>query len=239
MKLFKGLFLVLFCLIFSWGSAQTFQDTEAVNDTATADFKYREDQFYFNITYNLLNDLPDDVKLRGFSGGARFGFLRDMPINEKRTLAIAVGGGLGFNRYGNTLSISEDGGQNTVFTVLSEEANFESNRFSVYHIEAPVEFRWRSSTPTQYKFYRIHTGVIFYYAYWNRATFVQDGTRFKLVGVDAFKPFQMEAFLLLGYNTINFYASYGITPFFDSSAQLNEQVINFRPLKLGISFYFL
>ena len=220
-------------------SAQTPADAEAVNDSVAVDFKYREDQFYFNFTYNLISDVPGEVSIRGFSGGMRFGFVRDMPINAKRTLSIGLGAGLGFNRYGNTLVISENDQAATVFSVVDEEANVESNRFSVYHVEAPLEFRWRSSTATEYKFYRIHTGLIFSYAYWNRATFVQDGERIKLNNVEPFKPFQTEVFLLLGYNTINFYAAYNFTPFFDSDAKLSETVVNFRPIKLGISFYFL
>lgn len=239
MKFPKGLLLVLFCFSFGWTLAQSTEEQDPVNDSIPVDQKYREDQFYFGLTYNLLADAPSDVKIRGFSGGARFGFIRDMPVNESRTLAIGLGAGLGFNRYGNTLSISEDSAQNTTFQVLDEDTNFESNRFSVYHVEVPLEFRWRSSTPQEFKFYRIHTGLIFSYAYWNRATFVQDGTRFKLENVEEFNPFQTEVFLLLGYNTINFYASYNFTAFFDQDAMLEEQIINFRPIKLGITFYFL
>ncbi|WP_374957286.1 outer membrane beta-barrel protein [Gilvibacter sp.] len=220
-------------------SGQDLGQTEAVKDSVPVDEKYREDQFYFGLTYNLLTDTPANVKIRGFSGGARFGFVRDMPINAQRTLAIGLGAGLGFNRYGNTLSIAEDANDQLVLQVLDEETNFESNRFSVYHVEVPLELRWRSSTPTEFKFYRVHTGVIFSYAYWNRATFVQDGTRFTFDNLAQFNPFQAEAFLLLGYNTINFYAAYNFTAFFDSEAKLAEEPVNFRPLKLGILFYFL
>lgn len=232
-------FLLIFLLSCGWTMAQSTTEQQPVNDSIPIDPKYREDQFYTSLTYNLLTDVPPDVKIRGFSGGLRFGFIRDMPFNKTRTLAIGAGLGLGFNRYGNTLSISEDNNQNTTFQVLSEETNFESNRFSVYHVEVPLEFRWRSSTSTEFKFYRVHAGLIFSYAYWNRATFVQDGQKFKLEGVEQFNPFQTEVFILLGYNTINFHASYNFTAFFDQEATLDERLINFRPVKLGISFYFL
>ena len=233
--LFFGLFLISSSLSFG----QSLDDAETVKDSVPLDEKYREDQFYFGVTYNLLTDTPPDVKIRGFTGGARLGFVRDMPINSKRTLSIGLGAGLGFNRYGNTLAISEDDNNQLQFQVLNEETNFESNRFSVYHVEVPLEFRWRSSSPKEFKFYRVHTGVIFSYAYWNRATFVQDGTRFKLNNVEAFNPFQAEVFMLLGYNTINFYAAYNFTAFFDQDAKLEDNILNFRPLKLGILFYFL
>lgn len=239
MKFPKGLILILFFFSFGWTLGQTTLEGEQVTDSVPPDPKFREDQFYFNVTYNLLSDIPSDVSIRGFSGGMRFGYVRDMPINQPRTLAIGLGLGLGFNRYGSTLSISEDEQQITRFQALDADTSFESNRFSVYHVEVPLEFRWRSATQQEFKFYRIHAGLIFSYAYWNRATFVQDGTRFKLRNVEPFNPFQTEVFLLLGYNTINFYASYNFTAFFDQDAKLEEEVINFRPIKLGITFYFL
>ena len=47
------------------------QDTAPKGDI---DSKYREDQIYLGITYNLLSDVPNGVKIRGLSGGIRFGF---------------------------------------------------------------------------------------------------------------------------------------------------------------------
>ena len=55
------------------------------------DSLYREDQFYVGFTYNLLLDTPDGVSQNKFSSGFTGGFQRDMPINKKRTMAIATG----------------------------------------------------------------------------------------------------------------------------------------------------
>lgn len=201
------------------------------------DSLYREDQFYFGITYNLLTAVPDGVRLQGFSGGVRLGFLRDMPINKKRTLAVAIGGGLALNRYGSTLSISEVQGE-TQFAVLGEDANFDSNRFSTVNVEAPFEFRWRNSSPTQYRFYRVHAGVNLGYAISNQAIFVIDGNRIRTTNIKAYKKFQAQLTLLFGYNTVNFYAAYQLTPFFDGTTLGGAQV-DFKPLHIGILFYFL
>ncbi len=226
-------FSPLFCV---WGQEDL--QTQARDTTAVVDSLYREDQFYFGVTYNLITNVPDGVRLRGFSGGMRFGFIRDMPINPKRTVAIGVGLGLGFNRYGNTLAITEQDGQ-TQYAILGDNDNYDSNRFSTSHVEVPIEFRWRSSSPTVYKFYRVHAGVNLSYHYHKRATFVQNGTRFKTTNVDAFTPFQVEGTLLFGYNTMNFYAAYSFTPFFNDTAVVAGQAVGFQPLKLGILFYFL
>ena len=48
------------------------------------DDKYREDQFYASITYNLFSNQPEDISQNEFSTGFHFGFIRDMPFNKKR-----------------------------------------------------------------------------------------------------------------------------------------------------------
>ena len=60
---------------------------------------YREDQFYFSITYNILNNTSDGITQVGFSPGFHLGFIRDMPINKRRNVAVGVGLGLSINSY--------------------------------------------------------------------------------------------------------------------------------------------
>lgn len=228
---------LLFLFIFLFISLPLFAQDPAEDSEVVVDSLYREDQFYFALTYNLLTAVPKGVRIQGFSGGVRMGFLRDMPLNKKRTLAVAIGAGLGLNRYGSTLSISDVNGA-TQFAVLGDDAEFDSNRFSTVHLEAPVEFRWRSSSPTEYRFYRVHAGLNFSYAISNRATFVEQGQRIKTTNIEAFEKFQVQATLLFGYNTVNFFAAYNVTPFFDSTT-LGGQQVDFKPLNLGILFYFL
>src|SRR5690606_10878444 len=86
---------------------------EIVVDTTFVDEKYREDQFYFSVTYNLLQSKPEGMSQRGFSSGFHFGFIRDMPINDRRNIAIGVGLGLSSNSYNQNMLISK--GENNDF----------------------------------------------------------------------------------------------------------------------------
>ena len=81
---------------------------QEIEKDSIVDSKYREDQFYVGVNYNLVTNVPSDLKLKGVSGGIHFGFLRDIPINEQRNVAIALGLGFSFDRYGQTLFIGED-----------------------------------------------------------------------------------------------------------------------------------
>ena len=233
-----------FKLIFTW--SLVFLTTTAIAQETLSvdagDTKYREDQFYVGITYNLINSAPSDVKLRGFSGGIQFGYLRDMPINKARTLAIALGAGVSFDQYGSTLFIGETANEETIFTGLSNDnlnVVFDANRFNTAVIEVPIEFRWRSSTTKDYSFWRVYAGFRVGYTYWYKSTFVQTNNTVNQTDIPEYDPVRLNTTLSFGYSKINFYANYSINPFFKDAVTTNGSIVDFRSLKLGLIFYIL
>lgn len=207
---------------------------------AEVDSLYREDQFYIGATYNLILNVPTGVKVRGFTGGIQAGFMRDMPINKQRNLAIAVGAGFAFDQFGQNLFIGEDEAGKTVFTFLNEDnVTFSRNRFVMTSVEAPVEFRWRTSSPDIYRFWRIYAGFRVGYAYWYKSTFIQDGNVVNQTKISEFDPVRLSATLSFGYNTFNFFASYSINPFFKNAFTDTGEKVDFRTLKVGLMFYIL
>ena len=229
------IWLYVFFAILSW---QNFaQNTVTVDST---DSKYREDQFYIGATYNLLTSVPNGVGTQGLSGGIHFGFLRDIPINKRRTVAIAVGLGLGFNLHGQLLFIGETPDGETIFTVLNDsKVDFTANRFNLSTIEVPIEFRWRSSTPESYRFWRIYAGFKVGYAYWYKSTFEQPGNVVTQTNIPEFQKIRLNASLTFGYNSFNFMASYSLNPFFKGALTTDGQEVNFRTIQLGMVFYLL
>jgi hypothetical protein len=187
-----------------------------------------------------LSDVPSGVKIRGLSGGIQLGFLRDMPINKRRSLAIAVGVGLAYNVYGQLLFIGEAPNGQTVFTVLDDQqVDFTRNRFSTSTIEVPIEFRWRSSTPDIYKFWRIYAGFRIGYAYWYKSTFKQTGNNMNKSDIPEFQKLRLGTSLTLGYDSFNFIASYSLNPFFKDAVTTDGQEVNFRTIQVGMVFYIL
>jgi len=225
------LFLLLFCVE---GIAQE------VNAESEVDLKYREDQFYIGATYNLLSNVPSGVSIRGLSGGFQFGYLRDMPINERRNVAIALGIGFSFNDYGQNLFIGETQNEQTVFTVIDEdEVEFTRNRFSTATFEVPLEFRWRSSTASSYRFWRVYGGLRAGYVYWYRSTFKQPNNNVNQTDIPEFEKLRMGATLSFGYNTFNFFVYYSINPFFKDSVTIENQNVEFKTIRVGLMFYIL
>lgn len=203
------------------------------------DSLYREDQFFIGATYNLLSSVPEDVNTRGFSGGLQFGYLRDMPINKRRNVALAIGAALSFDRFGQTLFIGETDTETSVFTILGDDIDYDTNRFSTATVEAPVEFRWRTSTSEVYKFWRVHAGFRVGYTYWYRSTFKQTNNDIFQTDIPEFERLRLGATLSFGYNTFNFFAYYSINPFFKNAATTNGQSVEFKTIKIGLIFYIL
>jgi hypothetical protein len=228
------LFLFVFFLCFSNSLL-----AQSTIDSLEVDNKYREDQFYFSATYNLLGDKPSGVSQRGFSTGFHIGFIRDMPINKKRNLAIGIGFGLSTNSYNQNLLISEI--NNTInYSVINEdEISFSKNKFTTYLIEAPFEFRWRTSTAKDYKFWRIYTGFKVGYLVYNSSKFNGSIGDVKIANNTDFNDFQYGLTLSIGYSTFNFYMYYSLNNVFEDSAKIDGQTIEINAIKLGLIVYFL
>lgn len=227
-------FLVLFSIFYT--SVCLCQDAMPF---VSKDSLYREDQFYIGFTYNLLSAVPNGVKVRGLSGGLQLGYIRDMPLNKSRTIAIGIGAGLGYDQFGQNLFIGQDDKQETIFTILTDDIIYDRNRFSMAIIEAPIEFRWRSSSVDNYKFWRIYGGARIGYAYYYKSVFKQANNNLNQNKIPEFDPLRIAATLSFGYNTFNFYANYSINPFF-KDAKTNEGLdVGFKTIKVGLIFYIL
>lgn len=225
---------VLFCFLF-W-SLLVFSQQQ--NDSIPiSDSLYREDQFYVNITYNSLRQLPSGISQNGFSPGISFGVLRDFPINKERNLAFAPGIGLsllGINQ--NLLAEKIDG--NYVYTV-GDEADYTRNRLSLYMLEFPLELRWRTSTPQSHKFWRIYTGFKASYIFYSNLRLTSDAGNSSLKNNTDINNLQLGTYITFGFNTWNFYMYYGFDPIYDSSVFVNNQGVKMSMLNLGLQFYIL
>ncbi len=214
-----------------------FSQEEKVVDYTKIDTRYREDQFYVSVTYNLLNNKPSGMSQSGFSSGFHLGFIRDMPINDKRNLAIGIGLGLSSNSYNQNMLIEKDDSNNLNYSPI--EGAFSKNKFTTYVVEAPLEFRWRTSTAADYTFWRVYTGVKFGYVVANSSKYKGDLGTIKSTAIDDIEKLRYGLTLSLGYSTWNFHVYYGLNPIFKNSAKLNGESIDTSSIKIGLMFYIL
>lgn len=231
----KATFLfVLFCC----ASSVTFAQQIREPDSVFVDQKYREDQFYLSVTYNLLDKKPKQLKQTGFSNGIHFGVIRDMPINERRNKAVGIGLGISINSYNQNMMISEVGENRYSYGIIDErQIKIRRNKFSAYSIEVPLQYRWRTSTASEYKFWRIYPGIKFGYVLYNSSKFKGSIDDINVYNIDDFTRLQYGLTLSAGYSTWNFNIYYGLNALFKDTAQLNNESLDMNSIKIGLMFY--
>ena len=199
------------------------------------DSLYREDQFYFSITYNRLRKTPENFTQNGLSTGFNLGFLRDMPFNKKRTFALALGLGISYNKYHQNLKVSENGA--TYIYEVVNDAEFSKNKLEQVFVDIPMELRWRNATPESHKFWRVYSGFKFRYLVFDKIKHV--GTsEITITNNRDFNKLQFGPYLSFGFNTWNFHIYYGLNPIF-SSAKTSTEKIESKTLNIGLIFYIL
>ncbi len=226
----RFLLIVFFGSTF-WAPAQT------QSRTAVLDSLYREDQFYIGANYNFLFNKPAGVTQRNLSYGIQLGFIRDIPLNTNRNVGLGIGLGYSFDNYYTNLLASKTN-QGIVYSVLGG-GTFKRNKIENHLIQMPLEFRWRTSTATDFKFWRIYTGINIGYVFASRSKFVSDSEKASFANSDV-RNFQYGLSFNFGYGTWNIHLYYALNPLLNNGIVTDEgESIKMKPLQLGLVFYIL
>lgn len=197
------------------------------------DSKYLEDQVYISLSYDVLLNKPKSISQNGFSGGFSIGFIKDIPLNKKRTVGIAVGFGYAYDAYIQNLKITKNGNTN-----FETAIDYSSNALRLHFIEVPFELRWRNSTPTRYKFWRAYTGLKLGYLLTGKSKFNDVNGVQKIKDIPELEDFHLGLYLAVGYSTWNIYTYLGLNQMFNN-ASLDNNTIVMKPFKVGLKFYIL
>jgi len=233
MRLLLGFFLLIGVLpVFSQEKAGS-EDVKKIK----IDSLYREDQFYFSLTLNTLQNKPAGLTQDKFSAGFSTGFLRDFPINKKRTIAIAPGIGVAYYNYNQNLKITESN-KTPVYSIIESDVDFDRNRFSHVLVEMPIEFRWRTSNYESHKFWRVYGGFKVGYLLYDKSIFQDSSGKIVVNNNKDFNKFQYGTYISAGYNSINIFAYYGLNALFQN-AKTQTETIDMNALNVGVMFYIL
>ncbi|MDU8886690.1 porin family protein [Yeosuana sp. MJ-SS3] len=214
--------------------------SQVETEEIVVDSLYKEDQFYVGITYNLLGNKPEGINQSGFSSGFHIGTIKDMPINKKRNVAIGIGIGYSGSSYNQNMLINKNETGHFTYTNLRDiDAEYTKNKFATHMVEFPIEFRWRTSTPSEYKFWRIYTGFKLGYVFANTSKFKGDLETLTFKNNKDFNDFQYGLTCSLGYNTWNLFFYYALNPIFSSDAKIDDVSIDMSAIKIGLMFYIL
>ena len=225
--------IIMFCL-----SLFVVSQNNTIQNDSLIDPKYKEDQFYIGVSYNLLSKMPDDLSQSGFSIGVNLGKIFDIPLNKERNFGLGIGAGYGVNFINHNLGITETPQGQLEYQILDSE-DFTRNRFSFHMIELPFEIRWRTSNATSYKFWRIYAGMRIGYVIASNSKLRTNDETYKIRGLDDLNKFQYGLTLSAGYDTWNAQIYYGLNTLFNDVNTVNGIPIDMKLVKIGLIFYLL
>lgn len=212
-------FLIIVLLFSSFGFSQQ-KEANSVIDSL-----FREDQFYFSVSYKLLQNRPNGFKQYSFSPALTVGFLRDFPISKNRHWALAPGIGYAYNDAKQLISENDLIGTGSSTDIIR-------TRIIFHQLEFPIELRWRNATPESHKFWRIYGGFKASYVFSGQLVLENTSSREKTDVTDELTKWQFGAYLAVGYNTWNPYVYYGLDPIFKNGSKLSS-------FNVGLKFYIL
>jgi len=215
-----------------------FAQEKVATDTIAVDSMYREDQFYTSITYNNLQHTPTLFTQNKFSPGLSFGFLRDMPLNNNRTWAIAMGLGYAYSGYNTNLLQTSTGNGSIAYQIAPNTTVYSKNKLTLHYLEVPFEIRWRNSTYKSHRFWRIYSGFKISYLINDKYTFTSDTGDITLKNNAALNKISYGATLTAGWNTWNVYVYYGFNNVFKTT-QVGTESLDLKSLNIGLQFYIL
>jgi len=134
----------------------------------------------------------------------------------------------------------EDVNNEIALSIIDEsDFNVSKNKFTTYLVEIPLEIRWRTSTATDYNFWRIYTGFKVGYLLYNTTKFKSEEEIKNFSNINGFNKMQYGLTLSAGYGTWNFHVYYGLNTIFEDTTKLSGETIDLKSLKVGLIFYIL
>jgi hypothetical protein len=102
-------------------------------------------------------------------------------------------------------------------------------------VELPLEFRFRTSTATRYKFWRFYPGFKISYAFAENLTLGKDAD-FEVEGVAQYNDFLYGLTFSAGYNKWNIHLYYGLNDLI-TNAEGNDYEFAITDFRIGLVFY--
>tara|TARA_B100001250_G_scaffold153010_1_gene131393 strand:+ start:5003 stop:5674 length:672 start_codon:yes stop_codon:yes gene_type:complete len=196
---------------------------------------YREDQIYIGLSFLSLDSNNKSFSQRGLSNHFQLGFVRDIPLISSGKLSIGIGLGYSFQNYNSNLTRFNIDNKNSIF-IVNNTLN-QKSKLSFNFIEFPISLRWRNSSLNDYQFWRVYAGIKFQRNFLSKLKYsIHD---IKNISNEV-KNWNKDLYLSFGYNTWNFYFSYGLNQIMKNIRdQYSNKSFRVRPLKIGLIFYLL
>ena len=196
---------------------------------------YRVDQIYFGTSFMLLNSNQEKFKRQGISRHFQLGFVRDIPLISSGKFAIGLGLGYSYQNYNSNLVRFNIYDERSIF-IVNYTLN-QKSKLSFNFIEFPISLRWRNSPLKNHQFWRIYTGFKFQRNFLSKLKYSSGD----IINIsNEVNNWSKELYLSFGYNTWNFYFTYGLDQIMKNIRdQYSDSPFKVRSIKIGLIFYLL
>ena len=196
---------------------------------------YREDQIYTGFSFISLESNNKSFNQRGLSSHFQIGIVRDIPLISSGKLSIGLGVGYSFQNYNSNLIRFNIDNQDPIFIVNNTLK--QKSKLAYNFIEFPISLRWRNSSLNNYQFWRVYTGIKFQRNLFSKLKYSSGD----IINIsNEVNNWNKELYLSFGYNTWNFYFSYGLDQIMKNIRdQYSDKPFKVKSLKIGLIFYLL
>ena len=207
-----------------------------MTNSTEIDSLYLEDQFYLVTQIGVISSQTVPVINQNLSYGFRAGFIKDIPLNSSRTFGI--GWGVGF--FTNALYTNLVATKNTddVIVYSTDDLDFKRSKIGLFGLEMPIELRFRNSTPSSYRFWRLYPGILLRFSPYSFSKVVRNSSDLRFLNNDL-RSFMVSGGVSLGFNTFNLSLYYDLNDIFKEGRVLNSEPLMGRRLEIGLIFYIL
>ncbi|MEN8137738.1 MAG: porin family protein [Bacteroidota bacterium] len=206
---------------------------------------YLEDQIFFNATYNFLVNKSDSITQGGFSNGMNIGYIRDIPLNERRNFGLGLGINYSIGHLYQNIRISTNDNGKTEIDRM-DSGDYIRNKFSLSFIEIPFEIRYRTSTIDEHKFFRAYLGFKVGYKIRQYSKTKTKINEIAYYNQHNFNWWRYGLTLNIGYSAWNLHVFYSLSEVFKDDTTADPVIpgsesipMDMNELSIGFVFYLL
>lgn len=193
-----------------------------------------KDRLVLDFTYDMLLNLPDSIKMKGFSRGFNIYFTYDIVFGKSR-FSIAPGIGIGTNNYFHKYAITSDS-LGTYFDKIGDNIDVKKTKLALTYVDIPVELRFRSVPNKKGTSWKLAAGFKAGLMIQNKWKYKGEDlsnngqdVKFKTYDIENVNKFRYGVMLRGGYGIWNAFAYYSLSDIF------NDKGPRMTPLSFGIS----
>ena len=188
------------------------------------------DNFMIDLYTSHWLEAPEELKMRGYSLGFNFAFMKEYDLAEKSAFRFAWG--LGFashNVHNNGRFVHNEEDEFTEFQTFDASEEVEKNKLSMNYIEVPIELRFRTRGDAQFRVYAGFKGGVLVNVH--SKTVFEDRT-IKQKGFENTATFRYGPTARIGFKKVSLFAFYSLSEVFEPG-----DGVELIPVSAGLTFY--